>query len=596
MKKRLLFQRLFILGCAVISNAQVSTTLANTNTDRTLTELRQGGVSTHRNNDMRVPVLNEPVAHIGVNQSESYAIPYEKRLPEISTTVINEQPDGTINTYSRTGNAFQKYNEEIYASKQNGNPMDIVTASDGRTVYLKDIISHAKVGTWVTGFMEGNKIHVPLYQCIYYSEVQNFGFVLAKSTCVITYNDEGKASATYEADLDATEVTYTINDDGTISLDGTDKMNDANLPETLFSLIYNDNLEWSGYGDYMSEYYEFTETAKSMPENLEAEDWSYQYNDGSKDCGVILKVAIDEDRLYIQGLSENDPNSVVEGRIAGNEVSFTSDQYLGRGSGYILYFCGGKATPEESYDESRQEYRYTYIPELVMNYDAENAQLTSDDGDVLMINYGKGADEIYLRSVALNPRLRHYQERAGTPVDPSILLFTDVDWDLFGYNFLMLDIKKEDTEGYYLDPDKLYYILWVKSNGESKKFVFSADEYYSFAESGIDELIEVPYNFHAYDYWGLDDISVGGASICLYQGGFEDYGIQSVYYGGDERRESGISWYYGNPDGIGTIAPGTETTTAVSFFSIDGRPLSAPQKGINIVRMSDGSVRKVLIK
>jgi hypothetical protein len=31
-------------------------------------------------------------------------------------------------------------------------------------------------------------------------------------------------------------------------------------------------------------------------------------------------------------------------------------------------------------------------------------------------------------------------------------------------------------------------------------------------------------------------------------------------------------------------------------FDLNGRKLSAPQKGINIIRMSDGTSRKVLIR
>ena len=31
-------------------------------------------------------------------------------------------------------------------------------------------------------------------------------------------------------------------------------------------------------------------------------------------------------------------------------------------------------------------------------------------------------------------------------------------------------------------------------------------------------------------------------------------------------------------------------------YSLDGRRLAAPQKGVNIIRMSDGSTRKVIVK
>lgn len=39
-----------------------------------------------------------------------------------------------------------------------------------------------------------------------------------------------------------------------------------------------------------------------------------------------------------------------------------------------------------------------------------------------------------------------------------------------------------------------------------------------------------------------------------------------------------------------------EKATPVATYSIDGRRLSQPQRGLNIIRMSDGSTKKVMIK
>lgn len=49
-----------------------------------------------------------------------------------------------------------------------------------------------------------------------------------------------------------------------------------------------------------------------------------------------------------------------------------------------------------------------------------------------------------------------------------------------------------------------------------------------------------------------------------------------------------------NPAGIHSI--NSAATTEAARYTLDGRQISAPQHGINIVRMSDGSVRKVLVK
>lgn len=50
------------------------------------------------------------------------------------------------------------------------------------------------------------------------------------------------------------------------------------------------------------------------------------------------------------------------------------------------------------------------------------------------------------------------------------------------------------------------------------------------------------------------------------------------------------------------VSTGVEETVAegdvreVARYSLNGCKLAAPQKGINIIRMSDGTTRKVLVK
>ncbi len=53
---------------------------------------------------------------------------------------------------------------------------------------------------------------------------------------------------------------------------------------------------------------------------------------------------------------------------------------------------------------------------------------------------------------------------------------------------------------------------------------------------------------------------------------------------------------YSNDDPSGVDTIGAEDATIVGYYDLQGRRLSKPQSGINIVRMSDGSVRKVYIK
>lgn len=52
----------------------------------------------------------------------------------------------------------------------------------------------------------------------------------------------------------------------------------------------------------------------------------------------------------------------------------------------------------------------------------------------------------------------------------------------------------------------------------------------------------------------------------------------------------------GNSTGISGVVTPDENATEVARYALDGTQLSAPTKGINIIKMSDGTTRKVIVK
>ena len=52
----------------------------------------------------------------------------------------------------------------------------------------------------------------------------------------------------------------------------------------------------------------------------------------------------------------------------------------------------------------------------------------------------------------------------------------------------------------------------------------------------------------------------------------------------------------GNSTGISGVVTPDENATVVARYALDGTQLSAPTKGINIIKMSDGTTRKVIVK
>ena len=58
--------------------------------------------------------------------------------------------------------------------------------------------------------------------------------------------------------------------------------------------------------------------------------------------------------------------------------------------------------------------------------------------------------------------------------------------------------------------------------------------------------------------------------------------------------------YNGTPSGIENNScphtPQQGAATEIARYTLDGRRIHAPQRGINSIRMSDGSARKVVVK
>lgn len=108
-------------------------------------------------------------------------------------TVIKDQPAGTLTTYKRVSGkmfAYQKGEDgkqklslfDLAKLAENGQPAGdllMVTAADGKTVYLKNALTFGTYidgdpfNAWIKGTKDGNVITIPAGQYIYYGELQN---------------------------------------------------------------------------------------------------------------------------------------------------------------------------------------------------------------------------------------------------------------------------------------------------------------------------------------------------------------------------------------------------------------------------------------
>lgn len=517
---------------------------------------------------------------------------------EINTDVIWDQPEGDLTVYTRAGGAYYSFFGYLVETTQGGTSIKVVT--DGNDVYMENPISQGQVegGTWVKGTLEGNKIHMPVKQCVLYSEEEGYGYMTAALKADFEYDEDAEEYYLNYVMTDETEVTFTINEDGTITLDHESVVDpETGFANWIYGLVYTDDLAWTQLGDYNSVYTPFDGEYATIPEGAETEQWAMMYKDENHYSSAHLcDVAIVGDKMYIAGMSQADPDAAMVGTIADGKVTFASDQYIGLSTGYVSYGVFANVTTEQVWDDYYEEFydmeSYEFLPEYSFTYDAGNKMLTSADDVAFVVNAGKGEEEILYISAAYGPKFNYFEEVAAIPADPEFLDYSNY-FDDYGYDMVSCNVKLEDVNGKYMNQDKVYYILWVKIDDEAEPFVFYADEYAGFAELGIDEMTEVPVNFTVLDDYGYEDISASGSGICLYQTGFDDFGIQTIYYGGDERNVSNIVWYSG--DVTTGITNATTSAESNAMFDVAGRQIKKLQKGLNIVRLN-GKTTKVLVK
>lgn len=514
-------------------------------------------------------------------------------------TVITDQPEGELKVYTRDGGSYYSFFGYLISMPQSGTIIRLVYAPDGKTVYIENPISQAQFvpSTWVKGTIEGNKIHVPMGQYVMW--FGDAGYQLKVLKLGKTIDPATEEETTSYVPTDDKEVTFTIDEaTGAISLDLKSRVSAiTGMADVVLGIIIDQNGMWTDWADYNTVYTPFNDTPISAPESVTSESWAMMYNDGQFDNADLVRVQVDDDKMYISGISSYDPETAIVGTIKGDKVVFASDQFVGLNSGYVAYvgFCKYKVTQkyDEGYDEWYDDYEYTPLSEGEMTYDKVNKTLTLDSDMAILLNAGKTAVNISYLAAFHSPKFLYFEEVAAKPANPEILGFANYFED-YGYDMIAFNIKLEDVNGKYIDKEKVNYIMYVKVDGQSEPYVFYSDEYVGLEAWELSEITEIPYNFVIYDSFDYEDISLGGSAIVIYQTGFDDFGVQTVYYGGGERNVSDIVWMQGGTESAISDIKASSKATAV--FDLSGRKLSKMTRGLNIVRGEDGVIRKVIKK
>lgn len=502
--------------------------------------------------------------------------------------IMYDVPEGQLTKYSRFGGSYYTFFGYILEGRQEGKQIDIVTAPDGKTIYMMNPISQGSTepGAWIKGYKgDDGRIHVPLGQYTY--QDPDTGNAMETAVLRLTVSgDPLSPTLNFVYDSSFTEVTFSVGADGSLTLDPlSDEVIYEGYPSACYGLIYDDDLTWTGYGDYDTRYVPFTSDVTTIPDNLQASKWAYMYNDGTNDLAEDVMVAIDGNRMYVAGLNHNEPAAAIVGNIADGRVSFESDQYVGN-SEYdrFLYFVGASYTNHEAYDEEF-DYHYTYrtyeyLPSLVFDYDAASSRLSTSGNVCLLVNQGIGATGQFTPvSVGLQPEFVGFEEHAATPASPSVIDYGFYFED-YGYDVAEFFVPTKDVDGNYMTPDKLYYIVWTRRASDSQPLVLDPVLY-----EGLDRtLTEIPYDLTVTNTSGWSSVIAGGKRVMLFDTGYDDIGIQSIYYGAGVRTTSSIVWWSGNDYEDGILSPTLPSSHyPLPSYNINGQRVAPTARGLRII-------------
>ena len=291
--------------------------------------------------------------------------------------VIENQPAGELRLYERTGYVIREVEKEeevpegewpyeIISIPQEGS-MSVVFGADNK-VYFQRPVSWSYYNGWVEGTLgaDGKTITVPMGQYVAYT----YSLEMAVQVAMFTYDPE-RNSYFYNPDIE--ELTYTLNDDGTITMNGTDEHNILGTMNRAFGQNFQYlDYEWLQDGDYASVYIPITKTPMTPPDDLNIE--TYYLNTAVND-GVewepyfsVVKVGFDGEDMWLQGITDLLPEAWIKGHVEGNAVTFENTQLLGAYE-VLLYFKAADYNPVTG--ETTQK-------DMVMTFDDENTLYTYD--------------------------------------------------------------------------------------------------------------------------------------------------------------------------------------------------------------------------
>ena len=347
----------------------------------------------------------EMVFHYNLIEKETYVPP-----------VIERQPAGDLRLYMRTGGIVNEVevvedpNDEdpyIIIYEEQSGALSLVFAPDNK-VYIQHPVSTSYYDGWIEGTLgeDGKTITVPMGQYIAYAK----SLEMAVQVAMFTYRD---SLDTYTYDESIEELTYTINDDGTITQNGTDQNHILGTMNRAFGDVFQYlDYEWLQSGDYQTVYVPAIEQPITPPANLAADYYfmTTAVNDGMDwdAYSTVVEMGFDGSDVWLKGISQYLPDAWIKGVRDGNKITFHNPQLLGSYE-QLIYFKSadynpltGEVTQKDMVLTVNDDETYTTFDYIFITANKDNLEY---------INFYQGL------TISLNPDVAVRPPEGFEPVD-----------------------------------------------------------------------------------------------------------------------------------------------------------------------------------
>lgn len=470
-------------------------------------------------------------------------------------------------------------------------------------------LSSISYPAWVKGTLgaDGKTITIPAGALILYGvtepapwEDYEGGEVYGLRLHILEIQDTGNGTYTYGIAEGDPDIVWTLDEaSGELRLTSTDV--DA---YNIMGVVYvspespEDDGQWNGYADYATVCIPFTDEPQTVPEGLVTQEYSmlYEYNDGWNPTvvkGKLVQVGFDGNDVYVTKFSADYPDTWIKGTLSDGKIHFPRQLLLVNQYNDAVYF--GSYNTIEIITEwgSYYEWEMSY-DDVVFDYDAQTRSFSTE------MNCNVNASALQFSGVEMfeKPAFAVFEDKAATPADPAITYFDGWETEKGYTYFADLNIPVTDTEGNFINPDKLSFRFFTS---EDDVYSFTRENYFrtddadgwDYTPVWEDGMTEIPYTI-------TDEAGDFSYERAYFRGGeLERIGVQSIYRGGGEVHRSNIFFYdEGIVVGIGAPQSATAQKTESTLFDLTGRTASAGAKGLFVERLrrADGTVtaRKVV--